>query len=130
MSHVAIVTAQIKDLDAMAEAAEKLGGELRLGQTQFHYFAGQKSACDHAIRLRTNASHEVGLIKRPDGDGYQFGFDNYGTPGRALENAFGTSLVGLQNEYLAVVGERWARQEGYMVQRVEEQNQIRLVAMR
>lgn len=129
MSHVAIVTAQIKDLDAMGEAAAKLGGELRLGQTQFRYFAGSKSACDHAIRL-LDTEYEVGLLKRPDGDGFQFGFDNYGHAGRALESAFGTGLLRLQDEYLAVVGERWAQQEGYLVTRVEEQNRIQLVAMR
>lgn len=124
MSHIAVINAQIQDLDAFGEACAKLGAELRIGQKMFDSFT--RGHCEHAIHVSDNA-YEAGLIANPEG-GWKLGFDNYGMRGQALERALGVGLVKVQDEYLAVVAERQLRRDGFMVTRYEENNQIQLRA--
>jgi hypothetical protein len=110
----------------MEEACNRLGADLLRNKTSFEtYFNG---ACDHAIHVRGSNAYEAGLRALPGGDGYNLAYDDYGQRGQALERALGVGLVGLQNEYLAVVTERFCRSQGRMVQRVDEGGEIVLRA--
>lgn len=122
------VECRITDLDALEVALERLGGELRRGQTSFTYYAGSKSPCVHAIRVKGSdaQAYEVGLRQtEPGAASFDLACDFYSGQ---LTKAFGQNLTGIQNEYLAAVAEQRVRRSGYRVQRVEEGQRIRLVA--
>jgi hypothetical protein len=109
----------------LGTACAAKGAELRIGQKRFRSYA--TSTCEHAIRLLDNPSaYEIGLVR--NGEAWDLAWDNWGVGGQALQDRFGAGLVGLQNEYLAVVAEAQLRREGFMVQRVEEGQQIQLRA--
>lgn len=130
MSHVAKVSCAIRDLSALEVALEKLGGELRRGQTSFKMYGSAKQPCVHAIALKgaTKDTYEVGLRYKTAGDPETFEMACDFFDGK-LSKAFGQNLDGLQNEYLATVAERQLSRRGYRVRRVEsEARQIRLVA--
>jgi hypothetical protein len=122
MSHIARIACQVSDLDALAEALSKLNAELRLGQQTFRSYSGGR--CEHAIRLLDNdRAYEIGLQRNTDQTTFAFAYDNWG-PGQALEDRFGSGLVGLQDEYQLTVAEKYLRQQGCMVTRgVDEQQQ-------
>lgn len=133
MSHIAVVNCQIKaeHLERLAEAVEKLGGELKLGQTSFKMYGAQKQPCIHAIAIKGDASdYEVGLRYKSatDQETFDMACDFYDGH---LTKAFGQNLVGLQNEYTALVAEKQLRKNGYRVRRDTEApaHQIRLVAV-
>ena len=130
MSHVAVVACQIRDLDALSSAAEKLGGELRRNQTRFQMYGSESQACVHAIGVKgaRNGAYEIGLRRKSASDeaeGYELACDFFDG---SLATKFGANLVGLRNEYQAVVAERTLQRRGYRVQRQDEGQQIRLVA--
>jgi hypothetical protein len=126
MSHVAKVGCRITELDALGTACQRKNAELRLGQKTHKSYS--RGACEHAIALLDNPdAYEVGLVRA--GDSWDLAFDNWGSQGRALEDRFGPGLVGLQNEYLAVVAEDQLRRQGFMVERSEEGAQIHLRAL-
>lgn len=80
MSHVAECKAQLKNLDIIERAAERLGGTLMKGQKTYKWFghwvgdtpmpAGMTTAdlgkCDHAIKF-PGATYEVGVRAQKDG---------------------------------------------------------------
>jgi hypothetical protein len=125
VSHIAKVGCQVTDLEALGTACASKGAELRIGQKRFRSYSG--GVCEHAIRLLDNpAAYEVGLVR--SGDVWDLAWDNWDVGGQALQDRFGAGLMGLQNEYLAVVAEDQLRREGFMVQRVDEGAQIHLQA--
>jgi hypothetical protein len=114
------VGCQIRDLDALGRAAENKGGRLKLGQHRHRAFSG--GICDHAIEVVGHPeAYEVGVVR--NGEVFDLAFDDWGSQGRAVTQAFGVGLVGLQNEYLAVVAEAQLRREGWMVERTEDSAQ-------
>jgi hypothetical protein len=123
MSHIVTAGACILDLDALAEAAANKGAQFDWNRTRFQSFS--PGLCEHAIKLLDNPyAYEVGIVKHATvPDAYDFAFDNYGVHGRALESAFGIGLTGLKHEYGAVLGERFARSQGFMAERVEDTGQ-------
>ena len=125
MSHIARVGCLIRDLDALAVACAAKNAELRIGQKTFASYT--TGSCEHAIGLLDNpTAYEIGLVR--NGEAWDLAWDNYGMRGGALQDRFGAGLVGLQNEYLAVVAEAQLRREGFMVSRVDEGQEIRLQA--
>jgi hypothetical protein len=128
MSHVARVNCQIKLLDALSTALEKFPGTaLQRGQTKFQYYGGSKEACIHAITV-PGTKYEIGLrYKATDpAEGFEPVCDFF--DGK-IAQTFGRDLIGLRNEYSAVVAEQTLRRRGYRVQRaVDTREQIRLVA--
>lgn len=133
MSHVAQVNVLVKDLDALAEAAEKLGGTLVLGQTKFRFYSSMTEPCIHAIQMKQNPKgYEVGLRWKTAGneeDGYTLHRDAWdGT----IDSAFGKDCGKLNLEYSALVAEKQLRKTGHRVRRDESAaaNQVRLVAVR
>jgi hypothetical protein len=138
MSHVATGTCRIHDLDALEIAAERLGFELRRGQTEYAWFGrflndsavgrdaikqGAKAEdfgkCDHALRLKNHKSgdYEIGIKPALDGNGLRLEYDQWGAGHKLAEMVGGTDATKLQDEYnLAVAARRLARQ-GYKVTR-------------
>ena len=130
MSHIAVVNCVITNLDALATAAEKLGGELMRDQRSFRMYGSQQQPCLHAIRLKGKAdAYEVGLRQKAAEEPGTFDLACDFFDGN-LTKAFGQNLTGLQNEYTALVAEQAMRRRGYRVQRDAEApaNVIRLVA--
>lgn len=67
MSHTTKLSLIVKDLTSLAAAAKALGGELVRDAKTFVYFAGNKEACDHAIRFPNTNGYEIGVIKNAKG---------------------------------------------------------------
>jgi hypothetical protein len=81
VSHIAERQAELKSLDAIERAANRLGGVLVRDQKTYRWFgkwvgdtpmpAGMSKAdlgrCTHAIRFPGKASYEVGLREQADG---------------------------------------------------------------
>lgn len=131
MSHVTDVRMRVKDLDALDEACDALGLELRRGQTRYAWwgtFVGDSSAygqhdpatfgkCEHAIgrkgmRARTgpDGEYEIGVVPALDGDGYDLLYDAYG-PGRRLTEIVGEGVNTLRREYACAAVTRKAKQK-------------------
>lgn len=151
MSHVASVQLVIKDLGALAQAAEKLGMELVLGQTNYKWYGrwvndydaqdaayrqGLKTEdygkCEHVVRVKGNPSaYEIGVVKNPDGDGYRLVWDFYGGCGQALLAKAGPNCGWLADEYGAAVATKHYAKLGKKVTRKELGNhrfQLRVAA--
>lgn len=149
MSHITDVKLKIKDLDALAEAAEALGLELVRGQKTHAWYGrfmndseeGRRvvaerglrnlGKCDHALRLKARYSgdYEIGVVAEADG-GYSLLYDSWG-PGQRLERAAGPQLTALRREYAASVATAKAKatlgRQGWTVRRENlSGNRIRL----
>lgn len=95
MSHVATIEVKVSDKEALAAAAERLGGVFHEGQKTYRWYgtfvgdspmpAGMTMAdlgkCDHAISF-PQASYEVGVRKNEDGS-YTLAWDYWGQGGLA-----------------------------------------------
>jgi hypothetical protein len=124
MSHVTDVKLKIKDLDALEEACEELGLELKRDKKNFAWwgrFLGDShqygnhdpntfGQCEHAIGIKgdrpmngSNGPWEIGVVKALDGDGYDLLYDNYGGAGRRLTEKIGEKANKLRQEYAAAV---------------------------
>lgn len=136
MSHVVDAKFHIRDLEEAERSAQELGGVLVRGQEHFTWYETwmndwhdtQRAAvmqgrdpkqfgrCAHVIRLKDaqKGDYEVGLVRRPDGDGYDAVYDSWG-PGQKLETAFGKDLSRLKEHYGANVAVKRLRREGYRV---------------
>jgi len=132
MSHVTDVKLQITDLDALDEACQALGLELRRDQKTYAWwgaFVGDSSAygehrpadmgkCEHAIKVAgtsprngSSGPWEIGVVKAKDGNGYKLFFDTYGSAGRALADKVGAGADRLRREYAAAVASKKAKKE-------------------
>lgn len=151
MSHVADVSIQINDLEALKAACERLGFELRVGQKTHAWYgrflndwrsdraavnrmsSAQFGHCEHAIRAKDfhQGDYEIGVIKDPSGAGYNLIYDVYG-PGHKLEKLAGVGLTKIKQEYAAEVATRQLARQGYRLTRSVDQQtgQIKLVARR
>lgn len=139
MSHITTIDLQVKDLDAMRKACERLGLELVEGQKKFKWYgrfvgdttppkgidAKDYGKCEHAIRVKGNPSaYEIGLVKRTDGKGYTLCVDtwrggfglrdyvSYDTSAKTLDN-FGVDK--LKDWYAAEVAQKQMRKQGFRV---------------
>ena len=146
MSHVCEIQVEIKDLDALAAAAEKLGLELRRGQRTYRWWgksvgdyplpagftADELGKCEHALSVRNNPNaYEVGVVKRKDGKpGYVLLWDFY-AGGQGLEDAVGKDASKLRQRYAAEVAIKNARRQGFRVtEQVGQDGKIKLVCRR
>ena len=152
MSHVTDVKLKVHDLDALDEACQTLGLELRRGQKSYawwgtyvgdsHAYGGHDpklfGRCEHAIgipgqtpRNGSNGPWEIGVVKAVDGYGYDLLYDTYGGAGQALTQRVGPQSNALRREYAASVATRKAvdklSRHGWRVVREElPGNNIRL----
>jgi hypothetical protein len=112
MSHVDMAQTVYTDLTDVAAAARRLGGELKLNQTQHQvYYA--KATCDHAIRFN-GAQYEVGVVRQSDGT-FRLKWDGYHTGG--LGPKMGRDAEGglFAQAYALEAAKRAAEAAGHMV---------------
>lgn len=123
MSHIAKIQLQIKDLDALADAAESLGCELVRDQKDFLWYDGRRNPCDHAIRVKNakRRTYEIGVIA--DGEGnYRLECDFWNSGG--LENIVGAEAKKLRQAYAESAATRQAKRQGFRVHRTVNENGV------
>jgi hypothetical protein len=146
MSHVATISLEVKDLDALGEACKQLGLELVHGQQTYRWFgkhvgdypvpAGftveDLGKCEHAVRIPlgqqgADQAYEIGVVRRRDGKpGYTLLWD-FWAGGYGLQAKVGDNCKHLVREYGLAVAARKALAKGFQVQRqVNAQGQPRL----
>lgn len=133
MSHVATIEIEVKDLDALARAAQRLGLEFRHGQTEYKWWGQHEGdyplptgfvetdlgKCDHAIHA-PDAEYEVGVVRRRDGrPGWTLLWDFIDS---RLVKAIGVDGRHLKREYAAVVAMKQAIASGFQVQELRQQD--------
>jgi len=110
MSHLTAVKTQIKDLDALRAAVERLGCTLTEGGEITGYY-GPMGRADYLIRI-PGTRYNVGVVRQSDGT-YALHADFWdGSVRRALGPQFGRLL----QEYAVEVVERKARAQRKFVQ--------------
>lgn len=127
MSHVATIEIEIKDLDALRQAAIDCGLEFCEGQTSYKWYgysvgdsplpAGMTAAdlgiCDHALRIPGDAqAYEVGVVKR--GAGYVLLWD-FWQGGYGLQAKIGKDGGLLRQRYAVAVAKAQAQRQGLRV---------------
>jgi len=127
MSHIAKISIEIKDLDALAAACRRVGCELRLGQSTYSWYGtsvgdtllpeGFKvedlGKCEHAVSV-PGAGYEVGVVARRDGrPGYALLWDSWSYGG--LERKLGQGARRLVQAYGIEAATRAARRQGCSV---------------
>ena len=116
MSHVVSLEIEIKDLDCLFLAAQKLGMEIKLNQKGYRWFGKHvgdyaipegftkedMGKCDHALSvLGVPGAYEVGVCQK--GGTYKLLFDFWGSHGRALEGCIGPKGQKLVQGYAEAV---------------------------
>ena len=136
-SHVAKVDIEIRDLDALAQASEKLGLQLRLGQKKYRWYGhsvgdypmpegmSEKDLgkCTHAIHMCESA-YEIGVIETSPGK-YSLVWD-FWNGGYGIQAAVGDSCKTLISEYTIAAARNAAIAQGWMTQEVNGTLQIYL----
>lgn len=109
MSHLTTVSTQIRDLDALAAALERLGCRLEGPGEITGYFRSMGRA-DRIIRL-PDTKYTVGLVRQPDGT-YTLQADLWAGH---VERTLGRNCGRLLQEYAVEVVTRTARRKGQHV---------------
>lgn len=123
MSHIAKIQLQIKDLDALAAAAESLGCELVRDKKNFLWYAGKRNPCDHVIRVKNAkaGTYEIGVIA--DGEGnFRLECDFWDSGG--LLPIVGKDAQKLRQGYAESAATRQAQRQGFRVQRTVNENGV------
>lgn len=113
MSHITEMKTEVKDLDALEDAARALGGELTRNVSEFRYYSGMEP-CEHRISF-PNARYDIGVSERGDHNGYTLKADWFYTGG--LTEYCGQNGEKLSDEYAAAVVWRHYSQQGYNLNR-------------
>lgn len=147
ISHVAIVEIEIKDLDALKIACQRLGMEFKEGQQSYRWFGhhvgdyplpegfGQVDLgkCEHAVTFSESVSrnmelkygelpYEIGVCKRRDGKpGYMLLWDFF-DGGFGLQDVVGQDCCKLRQEYARAVAVKTAQTQGFRVQEHRQQD--------
>jgi hypothetical protein len=126
MSHVITTHFFIHDLESLALAAKRLGGELAIGSKRYQWFGRhvgdyklpegrtkeQMGTCEHEIRFK-GCGYSVGVIKRADGQpGYDLEYDFY-AGGRGLTSVIGENANHLRQAYSVVRAKRAIAAQGH-----------------
>lgn len=134
MSHLTTVQTQLRDKEAIKEAAKTLGIEV-VEHAKARFFMGHSGFCDLVLKLP--GRYDLGLKLNDKGD-YDFICDEeliggkYGTDGYGRSDA-GRRLIGeegrrLKVEYAFAILQAEARRKGRTIQRQELPNgRIRVV---
>ena len=146
---------EIKDLEALGQAAAKCGLELVEGQKSYHWFgthmgdyplpegikAEDLGKCDHALRVKDPGSkkpYEIGVVNRGDGTYtllWDFFAGGYGLMEKvaAAADIKKEGLGKLLQEYSAAVTRKQVKKlkrMGFRVREVRDGDKIKLVARR
>lgn len=130
MSHLATVSVKIYNLDALERASQKCGLEFRRGQTQFRWFAGKSTPCEHALVVPNNSeAYEIGVCRVENAEGrdeWVLRYDAY-KGGRGMQDYVATAEnpggVGrLLYHYAFEVESEVAAANGFMLQEQEQED--------
>jgi len=136
MSHVAKIDIEIKDLDTLKAACERLGLQFMQGQLAYSWYGSHQGdyplpegftvedlgRCDHAIRVQ-GAKYEVGVVKR--GGKFTLLWDFWRSGG--LEGALGKGACRLKQAYAVERVRKEARLKGYRFREQRTEQGIRVV---
>jgi hypothetical protein len=142
-----MVATVYKDLECLARATERCGGEFLRNQTTYkwvgRWFNDYSEAdaaylqgidpkdygkCLHAIRVKGNPNaFEIGVVKNPTGDGYRLIFDFIGHRGKPLLDMLGgQDAAEFDQQYrLAVIEQEVLGEltlQGYHLEQVRQEN--------
>lgn len=147
MSHVAMVDAEILDLDSLMKACDDLGLEFRKGQRTYRWFGqhvgdyplpkgfskSDLGKCLHAIAVKGNSNaYEVGIVERRDGKpGYQLMWD-FWAGGYGLQGVVGDNCKKLIQAYKVNVTAKALAKKGCQIQKLVDPKTrtVRLVGQR
>lgn len=145
MSHVTTIEVDITDFDQLAAACAMLGLEFVRNQKTYRWYgrwvndfneevAAASSGfdpetfgqCEHAIKV-PGSEYEIGVVKKPTGNGYTLLFDAWGKNGKAISNLLGGRCEKLVQRYAANVAKKQLQRKGMkFVERVLSNGTIRL----
>lgn len=139
MSHVVECEMEVRDLEALEEAAKMLGLELVRGQKTYKwwghsvgdyplpagYTAKDLGHCEHALRIPGDSkAYEIGVVKRRDGKpGFKLMRDFFGG-GYGMEAKVGKDCQNLEQAYTVALACRHYRKKGYSVRTERKDNRI------
>ena len=138
MSHISKIELEIKSLDALIRACERLGFEFVKDQKTYHWYGRwvgdsplpegiateQLGICDHAIRV-PGCTYEIGVVKR--NSSYTLLWDSWET---ALRLKIGLDAGVLRQAYTVEAVRQDAKLKGYRVVEKKTDKAIRLVLSR
>lgn len=151
MSHVSTCEVVVKDLDALAKAAEKLGLELVLDKKTYEWYGqymgdyndpavialgispDEYGKCEHVLRVKDakKGTYEVGVAKNPRGDGFVLLYD-FWAGGRGLMEKIGSGKDAnrIKQEYANEVAKKNLARSGFRVVEKRQNGRITLTATR
>ena len=133
MSHVATISVEIKDLDALDAACKRIGCTLVRGQRTYAWYghhvgdyplpegfaASDLGKCEHAIKV-PGVNYEVGVVPRRDGrQGHTLIWDFWGGQ---LTRWLGPNAQRLVQAYGIEAAKKAARLQGYAVTETTKPN--------
>ena len=130
MSHIAEISLDIKDLDALEAASKRLGMELARDQKSYRWYGrsvgdyplptgfaeADLGKCDHALKVTGKPrAYEIGIVKRRDGrPGWQLLWD-FWSGGFGLQDCVGENADRLKQGYATEVTRKYWKRKGYKV---------------
>ena len=131
MSHVTTVNVEVKDLEALKNAAEELGLKYNATATTYKWFGrhvgdypvpegmeiSDLGKCVASLSIPDNSqAYEVGIIPDKINGGFRLIYDFF-NKGYGLEEVIGENCSKLKQEYAVQVAMKAARKQGMMVSR-------------
>lgn len=130
MSHVAQIEIEVRDLEALKSACQRLGLEFVAGQRSYRWYGRHVGdyplppgfsredlgKCDHVIRVPGNAqAYEIGVVRRKDGrSGWVLLWDFWGG-GFGLQEKVGEGAGRLKQAYALEAAKKAALRAGHRV---------------
>jgi hypothetical protein len=139
MSHVDLMKCEVKSLNALTKAVERLGGEFREGQKKFKWFGrsvgdyplptGYTSRdmghCEHALHF-ANCDYEVGVVPDKEKDGqWQLMADFWSSGG--LSRVIGDKGWKLNQALVMEQSQEAARCRGKAYQEIQMDDRVRTI---
>lgn len=119
MSHISKIELEVRDIQVLSSACNRLGLELLKGQKTFKWY-GKEAKCDHAIRV-PGAKYEIGVLK--NGSIFELSCDYYDSN---IEKVVGKQAGLLKQAYAVEKAKIEARKKGYSLMERKTQTGIRL----
>lgn len=127
MSHVADMQLEILDLQALKNAATRLGLKFQENKKTYKWFGSHVGdyplpegiakadlgKCEHSMSIEGNAkAYEIGVLKKKNGKGYHLLWD-FWQGGYGLQEKIGKDGQKLKQMYATEAAKRQMKREGY-----------------
>jgi len=120
MSHMSTIELEVKDIDILSQACNRMGLKLIRDQKTHKWFGSKDGVCDHAISI-PEAEYEIGVTKK-NGQ-YELNCDFYD---RRLTQAIGENGGRLKQSYAIEKTRQAARMRGYSVTERMNESKVQL----